>query len=297
MAGGTSAPARRPRRASAAPKAANSLGMSSGRARYSATTATTHSTAQAARNGSSIQNGDQDDAPGAAGDGVNAVDNDGSRHAKGPTPMGRGAGGHWDERAECRTRRRQEAATAYTDRCPLDADGSTGAPACGGAFGHRALLFRIRAHLPRSSHESGPLEGGRGGDQVFVTAGAGSDPAPWRPSRAQTRLALHRRRTRRTRCRRRADLEDLWRDVLGQFVPEGIPGLRDVFVPVAYCRLPVKATPKGMCRTILDVYGDPHPPTLDDLVRSVRDAIRDHGTTALLISDITRLRMHREGCR
>jgi AAA domain len=62
---------------------------------------------------------------------------------------------------------------------------------------------------------------------------------------------------------------------------------------VAYCRLPVRATPKALCKTILDVYGDPHPSTLDDLVRSVRDAIRDHSTTALLIDDITRLRLHR----
>ncbi|MEV8104583.1 hypothetical protein AB0Q97_20015, partial [Streptomyces sp. NPDC088135] len=36
------------------------------------------------------------------------------------------------------------------------------------------------------------------------------------------------------------------------------------------------------------------PGTLDDLVRAVRDAIRDHHTTALLIDDITRLRLHRE---
>ncbi|MFF2205831.1 hypothetical protein [Streptomyces sp. NPDC058145] len=66
-----------------------------------------------------------------------------------------------------------------------------------------------------------------------------------------------------------------------------------VFVPVAYCRLPVKATPKALCKTILDVYGDLHPSTLDDLIRSVRDAVRDHNTTALLIDDVTRLRLHR----
>ncbi|MEQ4725546.1 hypothetical protein [Nonomuraea sp. B19D2] len=32
---------------------------------------------------------------------------------------------------------------------------------------------------------------------------------------------------------------------------------------------------------------------LDDLIRSVRDTIRDHNTTALLIDDVTRLRLHR----
>jgi hypothetical protein len=64
-------------------------------------------------------------------------------------------------------------------------------------------------------------------------------------------------------------------------------------VPVAYCRLPVKATPTGLCKTILDVYGDPHPATLHDLIRSVRDAVRDHATTALL-NGITRLQLHRD---
>ena len=48
-----------------------------------------------------------------------------------------------------------------------------------------------------------------------------------------------------------------------------------------------------MCKTILDVYGDPHPATLHDLVRSVRDAVRGHATTALFIDDVTRLRLHR----
>ena len=83
------------------------------------------------------------------------------------------------------------------------------------------------------------------------------------------------------------------RDIYQQLLPGHTPGTRDLFVPVAYCRLPVRATPKALCKTILDVYGDPHASTLDDLVRSVRAAIRDHTTTALLIDDITRLRLHR----
>ncbi len=78
-----------------------------------------------------------------------------------------------------------------------------------------------------------------------------------------------------------------------EHLPGHTPGTRDLFVPVAYCRLPVRATPKALCKTILDVYGDPHPGNLDDLIRSVRDAVRDHNTTALLIDDITRLRLHR----
>ena len=96
-----------------------------------------------------------------------------------------------------------------------------------------------------------------------------------------------------TACWAAAGFEDLWRGIYRQFTPDPAPGARDLFVPVAYCRLPVRATPKALCKTILDVYGDPHPATLHDLVRSVRDAVRDHCTTALLIDDITRLRLHR----
>jgi hypothetical protein len=96
-----------------------------------------------------------------------------------------------------------------------------------------------------------------------------------------------------TACWAAAAFEDLWRDIYRQLLPGHTPGTRDLFVPVAYCRLPVRATPKALCKTILDIYGDPHPSTLDDLVRSVRDAVRDHNTTALLIDDVTRLRLHR----
>jgi hypothetical protein len=96
-----------------------------------------------------------------------------------------------------------------------------------------------------------------------------------------------------TACQAAAEFEDLWRDIHRQLAPGPVPGTRDLFVPVAYCRLPVKATPKALCKTILDIYGDPHPATLHDLVRSVRDAVRDHATTALLIDDITRLKLHR----
>ena len=96
-----------------------------------------------------------------------------------------------------------------------------------------------------------------------------------------------------TACWAAAEFEDLWRGIHRQLLPGPVPGTRDLFVPVAYCRLPVRATPKALCKTILDVYGDPHPATLHDLVRSVRDAVRDHATTALLIDDVTRLRLHR----
>ncbi|MFD4018493.1 AAA family ATPase [Streptomyces sindenensis] len=99
-----------------------------------------------------------------------------------------------------------------------------------------------------------------------------------------------------TVCDAAAAFEELWREVHRQLAPhnEPVPGTRDVFVPVAYCRLPVKATPKALCASILDFYGAPHPKTLDGMIRAVRDSLRDHRTTALLLDDITRLRLHRE---
>lgn len=97
----------------------------------------------------------------------------------------------------------------------------------------------------------------------------------------------------KTACQAAAEFEDLWRDIRRQLAPGPLPGTRDLFVPVAYCRLPVRATPKALCKTILDIYGNPDPATLHDLVRSVRDAVRGHATAALLIDDITRLRLHR----
>ncbi|WP_405987351.1 AAA family ATPase [Streptomyces sp. NBC_00872] len=97
-----------------------------------------------------------------------------------------------------------------------------------------------------------------------------------------------------TACSAAAIFEDLRRIVHRQVLPDQLQlhGTRDVFVPVAYCRLPVRATSKALCKTILDIYGDPHPKNLDDLIHSVRDAVRDHNTTALLIEDVNRLRLH-----
>jgi hypothetical protein len=57
---------------------------------------------------------------------------------------------------------------------------------------------------------------------------------------------------------------------------------------------PVTAKPKSACKAILGFYGaDTKNMDLPDLVRQVAASIRDHGTKALLLDDITRLRMHR----
>jgi hypothetical protein len=96
-----------------------------------------------------------------------------------------------------------------------------------------------------------------------------------------------------TACDIAATFEGLWRGLLQEFVPAPVPGTRDLFVPIAYCKTPVKATPKGLCQSILDFYGAPHPKTLHRLIAAVRESIKSHRTTAVLIDDITRLRMHR----
>jgi hypothetical protein len=97
-----------------------------------------------------------------------------------------------------------------------------------------------------------------------------------------------------TACEAAAVFEESWRAIHDQLMPAPTPGTRDLFAPVAYCRLPVRATPKALCKAILDFYGDLHPKTLDDQIRAVREAVRDHRTTGLLIDNVTRLRLHRE---
>jgi hypothetical protein len=97
-----------------------------------------------------------------------------------------------------------------------------------------------------------------------------------------------------TICDALVTFEELWRGLCDQTNPNAIPGERGAFVPVAYCRLPAKAAPKALCKSILDIFGDPHPKTLDDLIRATADSLHGHGTIALVIDDVTRLRLHRE---
>jgi hypothetical protein len=49
------------------------------------------------------------------------------------------------------------------------------------------------------------------------------------------------------------------------------------------------------CQRILHYYGERYQGMrLEDLLRTVKDAVFDHGTKAIVIDDITRLKMHRE---
>ena len=97
-----------------------------------------------------------------------------------------------------------------------------------------------------------------------------------------------------TACETAAGFEDDWLDLHHHLNPAALAGTRDLHAPVAYVQTPVTAKPKSACKAILGFYGaDTKNMDLPDLVRQVAASISDHGTKALLLDDITRLRMHR----
>jgi len=97
-----------------------------------------------------------------------------------------------------------------------------------------------------------------------------------------------------TACEIAAAFEDAWLDLHQQLNPNTVPGTRDLHAPVAYVQTPVTAKPKSTCEAILDFFGaDHHKMTLPQLTRAVRTSLHDHGVRALLLDDITRLKMHR----
>jgi hypothetical protein len=98
-----------------------------------------------------------------------------------------------------------------------------------------------------------------------------------------------------TSCEIMATFEDAWLDLNRHLNPGAVPGTRDLHVPVAYVQTPVTAKPKSLCKAILNFYGAPVSARMDlpDLIRQVAASLHAHGTKALLLDDITRLRMHR----
>src|ERR1039457_6786326 len=97
-----------------------------------------------------------------------------------------------------------------------------------------------------------------------------------------------------TACEAMACYEDEWLPPYQQN-PSAAAGTLDLHVPAVYVRTPVKATPISACQRILDFYGEPHKGMrLEDLIRTVKDAVFDHGTKAIVIDDVTRLKLHRE---
>jgi hypothetical protein len=98
-----------------------------------------------------------------------------------------------------------------------------------------------------------------------------------------------------TVCAVAAQFEDDWLELNHQLNPDAVPGTRDLIAPVAYVRTPVKATPISACQRILDFYGEDHKGMRqDELTRTVKTAIFEHATRALILDDITRLKLHRE---
>ncbi|MFE6843788.1 AAA family ATPase [Streptomyces sp. NPDC057686] len=98
-----------------------------------------------------------------------------------------------------------------------------------------------------------------------------------------------------TVCEALAGFQEEWLALHDYANPDAMPGTRDLVAPVAYVRCPVKATPISTCQRILDFYGEDYKGMrLEDLVRTVKTAVIEHATKALVIDDITRLKLHRE---
>lgn len=97
-----------------------------------------------------------------------------------------------------------------------------------------------------------------------------------------------------TICEICAGFEDDWVELHRYLNPAALAGMRDMHAPVAYVQTPVTAKPKSTCKAILNFFGaDTKNMDLPDLVRHVAASLNDHGTKALVLDDITRLRMHR----
>lgn len=98
-----------------------------------------------------------------------------------------------------------------------------------------------------------------------------------------------------TVCAALAAFEEAWLEVNEYMNPEAMAGTRDLLAPVTYVRCPVRATPVSTCQRTLDFYGEDYKNMRqEDLIRTVNAAITAHATKALVIDDITRLKLHRE---
>ncbi|MBT2401387.1 hypothetical protein [Streptomyces sp. ISL-100] len=87
-----------------------------------------------------------------------------------------------------------------------------------------------------------------------------------------------------TVCAALAAFEQEWLALNRYLNPDAMPGTRDLVAPVAYVRCPVKATPISTCQRILDFYGEDYKGMRqEDLIRTVKTAIIEHATKALVI--------------
>jgi hypothetical protein len=96
-------------------------------------------------------------------------------------------------------------------------------------------------------------------------------------------------------CSATAVFEDKWLKLHSYLNPAALPGTRDLHAPVVYVSTPVSATPKSLCLSILNFFRAEvrKAATLPELVQLVADSLYDHGVQALILDDISRLRMHR----
>lgn len=76
----------------------------------------------------------------------------------------------------------------------------------------------------------------------------------------------------------------------------GMFGNLDRWIPVIWINVPPKVSIRGLCRRILNFYGEvPRGvPTETQLTDRVHKLIRDCGTRLIVLDDITRVKMHRE---
>ncbi|WP_232246293.1 AAA family ATPase [Kitasatospora mediocidica] len=127
-------------------------------------------------------------------------------------------------------------------------------------------------------------------------------------SRLRTGALKHRPTTRRglivngggcqgkteTACEVAAAFEQSWLELHEHLNPDAVEGARDLHIPVVYVQTPVTAKPKSTCKAVLDFYGADHNGMdLPALIRAVRRHVHAHGTRAILLDDITRLKLHR----
>ncbi|MFE7369536.1 AAA family ATPase [Streptomyces anulatus] len=97
-----------------------------------------------------------------------------------------------------------------------------------------------------------------------------------------------------TVCEVASAFEDAWLDIHGFRSPDAVRGTLDLHAPVAYVQTPVTATPKSTCQAMLNFFDDTNRSmTLPQLVHQVAQSLEAHGVKALILDDITRLRMHR----
>ncbi|MFF3159150.1 AAA family ATPase [Streptomyces sp. NPDC057910] len=87
-----------------------------------------------------------------------------------------------------------------------------------------------------------------------------------------------------TVCSVGAFFEDMWLDLHQQLNPTAVEGTIDLHAPVVYVQVPVTATPKSLCQTILAFFGAASKGlTLPQLIRQVSESLQDHGVRALII--------------